>query len=345
MTVLRDFPASLVALLAGVICASAGCRSPDREEGPTGAVSSPIVGGARSEEYPAVGALNIGNLQQCSAVLVAPNLVMTAAHCFENLYRAELVDKPKVWFFTGYPSVVDTYRAKHILVESGTECRFTRTGRDLALVVLERPVPGVEPLAIERGPHALHCQYLAVGYGTTMVRPGAVEGEDRRVVEPLCEPSDTRPLDSPAPSAGEGPGLIFVTRKSLSTCADEVVAGGYVASRSEAGSVCGGDSGSPLIDTRTKKLVGILSGSDIDEAGVDCTTGSRAVYTAVAVPENLAFIDEGLAAAAREPSEAEVPKNAPPESDGCRTASSSSLPWQALGGVLSALALVMRRRR
>src|SRR5688572_7084856 len=116
----------------------AGCtpslgESDERAEEAPAVVASPIVGGKSSTAHAAVGMFNVANDHLCSGVLIAPDVVLTAGHCFANFYRAELLERPKVWFFAGFVGPRGTvYRASRVVVRSGSECRFTKTGRDLA---------------------------------------------------------------------------------------------------------------------------------------------------------------------------------------------------------------------
>jgi hypothetical protein len=113
---------------------------------------------------------------------------------------------------------------------------------------------------------------------------------------------------------------------------------GYLRARAEAdaGSICIGDSGGPIVDEETGEVVGIASGSAIDESGVTCHAGSNAYYTPLFA--HLAFIDEALAAGGAEPADADS------GAEGCsatRRAPSSSVAVVLGLGLLAAA----RRRR
>jgi len=72
-------------VLAVVSLGSTGCTQDAAEEEPRDETTSDIIGGSPTDAYPAVGAIIWMNKKSfCSAFLVAPRLVMTAAHCLKD---------------------------------------------------------------------------------------------------------------------------------------------------------------------------------------------------------------------------------------------------------------------
>ena len=109
-----------------------------------------------SRGWQAVGRLNIGERSFCTATLVAPDKVLTAAHCLFDRETGERVPDAEMTFLAGWR----TGRAEAIrgiratAIEPGFH--FTRgetldrVASDLALLQLDQPIrlPSVRPFAI-----------------------------------------------------------------------------------------------------------------------------------------------------------------------------------------------------
>lgn len=94
------------------------------------------------KDWDAVGRLNIRGQGYCTATLIAPDLVLTAAHCVANRRTGDLVHPDKVHFLAGFRkgnySVhgrVATIRSAQGYFDGGRS-----TARDVALVRLRAPV-------------------------------------------------------------------------------------------------------------------------------------------------------------------------------------------------------------
>ncbi|WP_413558823.1 trypsin-like serine peptidase [Bdellovibrio sp. HCB209] len=104
----------------------------------------------------------------CSAALVAPNLVLTAAHCM-TLAKDTCADAAFVFGFNDEHQPInksDVYSCKKIRALS-----FFEKGNlmDYALVELDRDVPGIQPVKIKTTPLSLKDSIYTIGYplGTT----------------------------------------------------------------------------------------------------------------------------------------------------------------------------------
>ncbi|MBB4022562.1 MULTISPECIES: trypsin-like serine peptidase [Actibacterium] len=110
--------------------------------------------------WEAVGRLNIGTRGFCTGALVAPDLVLTAAHCLYDKSTGRQVSLEDLEFLAGWRNGrAEAYRRVRRVVEHprysfATADRVDRVAYDLALVELERPIrlTGVTPFDTARRP-------------------------------------------------------------------------------------------------------------------------------------------------------------------------------------------------
>lgn len=188
-----------------------------------GPAGPPIVGGTESAEgaWPDVGGLYMGDLFACTSVLIAPDVLLTAAHCFGSPYAAKrvvldttdlagsdgvVVDVLEGWV---YPEPFDTY--------------------DIAVFVLAEPAP------VAHRPLLLDClvdDYLVEGAKVTIAGFGATDDFARQTTTLLHEATTT--VTDPACDRREAGCNLDVAPTG------ELVAGG------DGVDSCVGDSGGPL---------------------------------------------------------------------------------------------------
>jgi hypothetical protein len=160
----------LLALLASTLA----CVGPeDDDEDADEVLEDALVGGARDLRWAAAGHLlrgpSIDRLDRsrpaCGATLIAPNVVVTAAHC--------VVD-PDLTFAFGAGDVgsgpvvrvVSRHPHPKFQPEARRKIDLAHTLRlfDLATLVLERPVDFAEPAELPDGKPAMGCNVQAIGY-------------------------------------------------------------------------------------------------------------------------------------------------------------------------------------
>lgn len=109
---------------------------------------------AEQARWLAVGRLNISGQGYCTATLVAPDLVLTAAHCLVDRRTGHAVRAERVHFLAGFRAgnYAGHGRAQALAVLPGYARSRATLHRDLGLVRLSEPMPDdVAPLPIAAG--------------------------------------------------------------------------------------------------------------------------------------------------------------------------------------------------
>ncbi|MBX3232409.1 MAG: trypsin-like serine protease [Labilithrix sp.] len=321
------------------------------DEPPIGQSAQAIIGGTTSpSSQDATVLLSERGYPSCTAVLIAPNLVLTARHCVTDInYRSECggplgrsAPPTALTVSVGAYTYPDDYvaRGTRLFVPDADHI----CGADIALVLLDNDVKGVTPVKVRFTGPALGDVTTAVGYGDNS------GSRDQR--------TDVRVLAiGPSQSTYRTQGGYPI---AMNIMADEI-------STSE--STCFGDSGGPLFDAEGR-VVGVASrGLDDrcrDRPTVWTTFGGHAQLikdAAVAAghpiqEESASTSTSGSTSVAggRTPTETEEAKRKKSEqettakkgtndllgSDGCNASSSSPTTAAPL---LAALAFTLHRRR
>ncbi|MBX3211291.1 MAG: S1 family peptidase [Labilithrix sp.] len=267
----RSFVAAGLAVLGLVSGCAAESGGAESDSEPEAAATDAIVGGAETKAVAAVGYL-VAVLKKgdktyttgpfCTGTLIAPDVVLSAGHCFPEGRPA-----PEGYTLAGFAFGTGTVDAGELTMVSTLEThpKFTAEHdyqHDVAWLVLEKPVRNVAVGKVRRSAHRGHCDYVAIGYGVN--KEGAF------------------PDDELAP--GESG-----VRKSLAMCADRGLVEGMIQTyNGDRGTPCYGDSGGALRVKDTMEIVGVTS---FGTSG--CEKNGYVYYAPLA--KNLDFIDEGLA--------------------------------------------------
>jgi V8-like Glu-specific endopeptidase len=233
---------------------------------------APIVGGIETDAYPAIGFLaaygegdgmRIESSSRCTGSLIAPDVVLTAAHCLGSIapwWKNKGYTYKGLFFGVGLEGAEATvYEVK----EEQSHPEHTKYVRhDIGYVILKTPVRGITPLKVRRTAATASCNYVATGYG--IATPG-YSAHSRRTA------------------------AVTTGRKALNVCA-HLQNEDVIAVSSSHGEVCNGDSGGPLRIRGTRYIVGVLGQGE----GKPCQSNNVDFYAPIS--KNLEFVDRALAA-------------------------------------------------
>ncbi len=313
----------LPALGVAVALSLAGCVE---DEPRLGGTTEYVIGGTRTPDgmYPAVGALvysfNGQSQAGCTGTLIAPTVVLTAAHCLDPQVTMGLL--PSAFTFkhdtlgSTQPSIAVTSSMMHEQFDISSGGGGLMPWFDIGLVFLAAPADGVTPMKM---PTPAEAAMLGVGTDLELVGYGQTTDED---------PQST--------------GVKFHARtKVIEIIPSEM----RVSTGNPDPQNCHGDSGGPAIATLGdgQRTVGVVSRSynsgQCDNGGVDTRVDAYLTWIHGKVPTGIPC-GSGLSPAC-------PPEEMPPEEEdddgGCCSTGGASQGSLLLGLVVGAL--VVRRRR
>ena len=238
----------LILTLSFVAALAAACSAAPLESTAPGSstdtveadVTEIVTGVPDDGSDPAVVALDIGGTELCSGTLIAPDVLLTARHCV-SLTSEQIACPPTARQITGNRAA----SAFHVLLgDDVSTAREVATGKqvftpssdeicneDIALILLDREVPGIEPLDVSSTAIATGGHVTAIGYG----RRGDGDAAGKKLLREHVAVLDT--------SSAE-----FLVGEAT----------------------CQGDSGGPALDEANGEIVGVVSrgGPTCDGKGV-----------------------------------------------------------------------------
>ena len=174
MTSLHRRPGAIAATL---LLALAGCD-------PTAGLEPldlGIVGGTETEDWPAVGCymIDAGDGGLCTATLVRPDVLLTAAHCADGHGETELwTNAPLIWSASNSEWWTASEVHMHPLYEAGE----SYYARDIAVMILDEPITAFDyiPVNTTKMDHTWRGRTMHyVGYGSDTYYGGPGSGTKR----------------------------------------------------------------------------------------------------------------------------------------------------------------------
>ncbi len=185
----------LLVALTGMSCPMGAIADDNKSK------STYIVGGVAEAGYSAVGAMIVNGEQHCTGTLVAPTIVVTAAHCVQGLQGTT------IGFFFG-PNANKLSSGSTIPVSklhSHPNYDHQNTVNDIAVLVLEKPasVTPIAPMLTPLPNSVIGKEALFIGYGLTAHKGSS--GEKRSVWIPISElKSDLLMYETPGKNTCNG---------------------------------------------------------------------------------------------------------------------------------------------
>ena len=162
---------SVVCVAALVGCGAGGDQGADDSQ--AGAESA-IVGGSRDLRWAASGYLLAGpsmdrldtSKPACGATLIAPNVVVTAAHCATRETAAELAFGTGDVSKNGVVRVIERHAHPefHARPDGMIDIPYVLRKNDVAYLVLERAISNITPALLPSAAPAVGCNVQAIGY-------------------------------------------------------------------------------------------------------------------------------------------------------------------------------------
>lgn len=237
------------------------------------AVDPRISGGddVESRAYSWMAHVSLPYDKSCGGVLISCNHVLTAAHCIVPFEKKKLIQDAEVSLGNLTPGQGVTFGIRDAIVHpdfdpDGFDAKSDETiHNDLAIVVLDG-VTNIKALGIEKKAPRPGAKGIILGWGETESDSSSSILQHTTVSvlrNKECEGTVPKKYFDPDSSICTGPDLDRPGSGSIYTAA------------------CSGDSGGPMIDAKSRKLLGIISYSFGSALSSDCGDDRNTVLASV----------------------------------------------------------------
>ena len=158
-----------------------------------------LMSADEAKDWQAVGRLNMEGSGFCTGALIAPNLVLTAAHCMYHPTSGQQLDASRIHFLAGWRQgrAAAHRKARRVVVHKdyvhGKTAEMDRVASDIAVVELEHPIRNtvIAPFARHERPR-IGEDVMVVSYAKdrsempSIERPCEVLGKDARMLVLSC---------------------------------------------------------------------------------------------------------------------------------------------------------------
>jgi trypsin len=259
------------AVLGGEVCLTTA--EIGRERVLSNDAHSRISGGNKVEarDYPWMAHISLPSDKSCGGVLISCNHILTAAHCIVPFDKTKLIKDGEVSLGDVTPGEGVTFGIRDTIVHpdfnpDGFDGKSQETiHNDLAIVVLDGATE-IRPVSIGKKPPRPGAKGIILGWGETESYSSSSRLQETTVSilgNKECEGTVPKKYFDSDSSICTGPDLDRPGTGSTYTAA------------------CSGDSGGPMVDPRSRRLLGIISYSFGSASSSDCGENRKTVLASV----------------------------------------------------------------
>ena len=250
----------------------------------TGKVYASVVGGDRAErgEFPYFVSLFDDSGEGCGGSLIAPQIVLTAAHCAADKGNTVRVGLRSLTDMSGVETRTVVKVLRHPKFSQDDSDLPTHRSSDLCLLLLDKPCTHNKPIPLLAGKLAIGEEVRVVGRGVRrdLSKKGLAAMKEMMMHKPdTIDPAVLDLIRYPIPSAKVMHTLMYIQNCGKATTPDVVCA---FRQQKGAHSACSGDSGGPLVwENGSRRALVAVVHSSTEKVALCGKQGFPGAYVAV----------------------------------------------------------------